>query len=218
MIRSKVDLRESAGVVEDQYYLGSCSANAISNAYEMLVMQYRPKTFIEISRLFIYYNARLISGTVEEDTGTFISDALDGVKKFGLCSESLWPYDIEKFNVVPPDACYKDAVSRNISNVKSIVDIEQTIETLNRNQPVVFGIVISNDFQYTSITNPVIQMPTPNNEKTGHAMCLVGYDLDKKLLLAKNSFGKFWGDHGYCWIPFDYMEEKGYDVWTFSLP
>jgi len=218
MIRSKVDLRESAGVVEDQYYLGSCSANAIANAYEMLVMQYNPTTFTEISRLFIYYNARLIEGTVNDDSGAFISDALEGVQKYGLCSESLWPYNVEKFNVEPTSECYENAKSRSISNVKAIETIKQTLETINRNQPVVFGIMISADFQRVGFRNSVIEMPTPENEKTGHAMSLVGYDLDKKLFLAKNSFGPAWGDRGYCWIPFDYMEEKAYDAWTFSLP
>jgi C1A family cysteine protease len=52
----------------------------------------------------------------------------------------------------------------------------------------------------------------------GHAMCMVGYDLEKRLFLAKNSFGTTWGDKGYCWIPFDYIKQEGYDIWTFDIP
>jgi C1A family cysteine protease len=56
------------------------------------------------------------------------------------------------------------------------------------------------------------------NSLGGHAMCMVGYDLEKRLFLAKNSFGPEWGDNGYCWIPFDYIQQEGYDVWTFDIP
>jgi C1A family cysteine protease len=47
---------------------------------------------------------------------------------------------------------------------------------------------------------------------------MVGYDLEKRLFLAKNSFGPDWGDNGYCWIPFDYIKQEGYDIWTFDIP
>jgi C1A family cysteine protease len=51
----------------------------------------------------------------------------------------------------------------------------------------------------------------------GHAMCMVGYDLKRRLFLAKNNFGPHWGSDGYCWIPFDYIRQEGYDIWTFDV-
>ena len=62
-------------------------------------------------------------------------------------------------------------------------------------------------------------MPYGNEENLGgHAMCIVGYDLPKQLYLVKNSFGTAWGIDGYCWMPFNYTSDYGYDIWTFDLP
>lgn len=41
----------------------------------------------------------------------------------------------------------------------------------------------------------------------GHAVLIVGYDLDKKLFTFKNSWGETWGDSGYGTIHFDYMSQ-----------
>ena len=49
------------------------------------------------------------------------------------------------------------------------------------------------------------------------AMLMVGYDLSKKQFLAQNSFGTSWGDGGFCWMPFNYIRQEVYDVWTFDL-
>jgi C1A family cysteine protease len=51
----------------------------------------------------------------------------------------------------------------------------------------------------------------------GHAMCLVGYDLKRELLLARNSFGAHWCMGGYCWITFDYMRQETMDNWVFDV-
>jgi C1A family cysteine protease len=50
-----------------------------------------------------------------------------------------------------------------------------------------------------------------------HAMCVEGYDLPKQLFLVKNSFGKNWGDNGYCYIPFEYMTKESFDRWIFDI-
>lgn len=209
-----VDLRETDSPVEDQYYLGSCSANAVANAYEQLLKQHG--AWVNLSRLFIYYNSRVIEGTVNEDGGAFLHDALNGLQEFGVCTEDMWPYDLNSVYVKPTYECYQDAQARKIKSYSKIENLNQILEALDNKSPVVFGILINNEFDNVMASNPVLHMT--GKEDKGHAMCLVGYDLDRKLFLAKNSFGKQWGDQGYCWIPFNYMEESGYDIWTFSLP
>ena len=215
--RTVVDLREWASPVEDQYDLGSCTANAVANAYELLVNMYLPAESVDLSRLFIYYNSRRLEGTVTEDTGAFLSDTLKAAKNFGICAESLWPYDINKFNVKPTEECYVDARKRQLTNFTEVQSADDAVSALNNNQPVVFGLPISKDFSYLSWQDPILKMPDDSDEVGGHAMCMVGYNLDSKMFLVKNSFGIYWGDKGYCWIPFDYVQAKGYDMWTFTL-
>ena len=64
----------------------------------------------------------------------------------------------------------------------------------------------------------MLTLPEPSEQLAGeHAMCMVGYDLIGKYFIAKNSFGPYWGDGGYCYIPFEYMKNESYDSWTFDL-
>src|SRR5438105_14947461 len=63
----KVDLRAKCPRVYDQGQLGSCTANAVGGAIEFDQMKEQlPQIFIP-SRLFIYYNERVIEGTVDSD-------------------------------------------------------------------------------------------------------------------------------------------------------
>jgi C1A family cysteine protease len=218
VLRESVDLREWDTIVESQYDLGSCSANAITNAYELCVNQLYPEYFTHLSRLFVYYNTRLEYGMVEKDDGIYLRDGLKSLAKFGVCSEKLWPYDVEKFDDKPTDECYREAKKRIILKYKKLISIYYITEVLNSNKPVVFGMEIYDSFMDLDDRISTVYLPSRKEKsRGGHAMCMVGYDLKKRLFLAKNSFGTSWGDNGYCWIPFDYIRQEGYDIWTFDI-
>ena len=218
-LRETVDLREWDTLVESQGSLGSCSSNALTNAYELCVNRKYPEYFTHLSRLFIYYNTRVEYSNVAEDKGIFLRDGLKSLEKFGVCSELLWPYDIEKFDDRPTDECYEDAKKRKILQYQKLISNYYITEVLNSNKPVVFGMEIYDSFMDLNESISTVSFPSrKENSLGGHAMCMVGYDLKKRLFLAKNSFGITWGDNGYCWIPFDYIRQEGYDIWTFDIP
>jgi C1A family cysteine protease len=218
-LKESVDLREWDTIVESQDDLGSCSANAITNAYELCVNRMYSEYFTHLSRLFIYYNTRLDHGIVEEDEGMFLRDGMKSLSKYGVCSEELWPYDITKFTEQPTEECYEDAKKRKILKYQKLISTYYIAQVLNYNKPVVFGMQIYESFMDLNDRISTVSFPS-RKEKTlgGHAMCMVGYDLKERLFLAKNSFGTTWGDNGYCWIPFDYIIQEGYDIWTFDIP
>ena len=205
--------------VEDQGELGSCQGNAIASAYELQVKRLYPDKFVELSRLFIYYNSRVIDDAVMEDAGAYIRDGMKVVQKYGICSEKLWPYDITKFSVKPTDECYADALARTITTYQSLKTIDEVLHAVNDNKPVVIGLTVYDSFAQVSRRDPVIHEPTEYEMDTGggHAMTIVGYDIPKKQFLVKNSFGTDWGDMGYGWLPFDYVEDKGFEKWVFDI-
>ncbi|CAF1006985.1 unnamed protein product, partial [Didymodactylos carnosus] len=49
-----------------------------------------------------------------------------------------------------------------------------------------------------------------------HALLAVGYSDTSQAFIVRNSWGENWGDHGYCYIPYDYMTNSNYcfDAWT----
>jgi C1A family cysteine protease len=218
-LRESVDLREWDTIVESQESLGSCAPNTLTNAYELSVNREYPEYLKQLSRLFIYYNTRSEYGNVLEDNGMFLRDGLKALTKFGVCSEELWPYVIDEFQNNPTDECYEDAKKRKILKYQKLISNYYITEVLNHNKPVVFGMTIYDSFMNLNERISTVSFPSKKeNNLGGHAMCMVGYDLEKRLFLAKNSFGSTWGDKGYCWIPFDYIRQEGYDIWTFDIP
>jgi C1A family cysteine protease len=80
-----VDLRpQCPKEVYDQGQLGSCTANAIAGALEFDQRKQSLKTFTP-SRLFIYYNERVMEGTVDSDSGAQIRDGIKSVGNIGAC-------------------------------------------------------------------------------------------------------------------------------------
>ena len=70
---------------------------------------------VDVSRLFIYYNERVIEHTVQEDSGAMIRDGIKTLVKQGVCSERRWPYVIAKFAKKPDAACYKEARDHQVT-------------------------------------------------------------------------------------------------------
>ena len=68
----------------------------------------------------------------------------------------------------------------------------------------------------------LIAYPGPNsNYRGGHANVAVGYDDNLKIgaykgaLLVRNSWGTGWGDHGYAWMSYRYVEQGlAVDWWS----
>jgi C1A family cysteine protease len=217
-LRDSVDLRNWDSRIENQLRVGSCTGNALANAYELLINRLTPDKFVELSRLFIYYNIRLIEGTTDIDAGGYIRDGIRAIYKYGICSEEEWPYYPSEFATPPTSKCYESASSRSIKNYQRLNGVNDILDALNNNQPVVFGMAVYDSFMDVGYFNPVVPMPVGNEVSIGgHAMCMVGYNLSTQQFLAKNSFGDNWGVGGYCWMPFNYIRADVYDVWTFDL-
>ena len=106
---AKVDLRSKCPKeVYDQGQLGSCTANAIAGALEFDQLKQGLNAFTP-SRLFIYYNERVIEHTVNEDSGAQIRDGIKSVGSIGAPPETDWPYVIANFAVKPPPKATHDA-------------------------------------------------------------------------------------------------------------
>jgi C1A family cysteine protease len=187
--------------------------------YELLLNKEQPEKFTDLSRLFVYYNARLIENVVDEDVGAYVRDAVKAVQKYGVCNEKIWPYQIADFAITPSIPSYDDARHRNIKNYYRIHSIEDTLDAINKGWPVVFSMRVYSQFDdLYDIGNDTAKLPATGEEPIGaHAMCFVGYDLGKQVLIARNSFGTDWGQDGYCYLPFDYVRQEVMDSWIFDI-
>src|SRR5436305_240944 len=139
----RIDLRKQNPPVYDQGELGSCTANAIGAALEFDQIKQRQRNPFTPSRLFVYYNERVIEGTVDSDSGAQIRDGVKSVAKQGAPPERLWAYEIEKFRDKPPKRAYDEA-KKHQAIVYSRVpqQLNQLKGCLADGFPFVFGFVV----------------------------------------------------------------------------
>jgi C1A family cysteine protease len=213
-----VDLRQEFPPVYDQGQLGSCTANAIAGAIEFDQRKQRSTEFIP-SRLFIYYNERVIEGTVNQDSGAQIRDGIKSVATIGAPPETDWPYALDDFAKKPPQKAYSDAKSDVVTSYARVTqDLMQMRGCLAAGFPFVFGFTVYESFESEAVAQTgMVPMPSSTEAvKGGHAVVSVGYDDTRRLFYVRNSWGSSWGDNGYCYMPYEYLlsAHLANDFWT----
>ncbi len=218
---SVIDLRSKCPIVFDQGQLGSCTANAICSAFQVQDTADDGIDFVP-SRLFVYYNERSMEKTVSEDSGALISDGIKSLKKYGVCPESSWSYDITKFTVKPPQSCYTSALTHKAISVSNIrQDMISMKASLFSGYPFVVGISVYSSFESDDVAKTgIVPMPDITKEQLlgGHAILCVGYDDTKNVWIMRNSWGTGWGMSGYFTLPYDYLlsSQLSSDLWNIT--
>lgn len=215
---STVDLRPFCPPVYDQGQIGSCTANAIGAAIEFDQRKQKLREFVP-SRLFIYYNERVIEGTVASDAGAEIRDGIKSVNELGTPSEKLWKYVETKFATKPTKAAYTNAAKHPAVSYERVCQSVTDMRTvLAQGYPIVFGFTVYNSFESDVVaTTGTVAMPTPSDATVGgHAVLMVGYNHDDSTFLIRNSWGESWGMGGYFTLPYDYVSNSdlAHDFWT----
>ena len=211
-VPDKVDLRNFCSPVEDQGQSNSCTANATVGALEFHECKAGGK-FSYISRLFVYYNARKLSDSQGQDSGSYIHHAMASVLANGACEEAIWPFDLTQILAQPPQQAYQNAQLHEAVEYARCPLGQSALQAVAGGLPVVFGTYIPPAFYDEAGRTGLMPMPTGQKDPNagGHAMLLVGYDMPSKTWLVRNSWGAEWGEKGYFRAPFATLE-------TYSTP
>jgi C1A family cysteine protease len=220
-VPAAVDLRKQYPPVYDQGQLGSCTANAIAAAIEFDRLKQKISDFTP-SRLFIYYNERVMEHTVASDSGAQIRDGIKSVGKLGDCPETEWPYVISKFKTKPPKNCYADALKyKAVSYQRVTQSLGQLKGCLASGWPFVFGFTVYESFESQQVAKSGHASLPKSGESVvgGHAVVGVGYDDARQWFIVRNSWGGQWGLHGYFTLPYSYVTEPNLasDFWTIRI-
>jgi C1A family cysteine protease len=216
-----VDLRPGCPAVYDQGNLGSCTANAIGAAIEFDQMKQKIAAATP-SRLFIYYNERVIEETIDQDCGAQIRDGIKTVASDGACPETMWAYVEANFATLPPALCYQYAkLHPAVQYARVIQDVGQMKACLAAGYPFVFGFTVYESFEGDAVAKSgMVPMPAASEtEVGGHAVMAVGYNDSVERFLVRNSWGPEWGTGGYFTIPYAYLADSDLadDFWAIKI-
>lgn len=217
-----VDLRPGCPPVQDQGALGSCTAHALGAAVAYSLGRGARPVGLTPSRLFIYYNERLVEGTVRVDAGAQLRNGIKVLQKYGAPPEALWPYSDSNpgpFQQRPRAGVFRAAAKHQVTSYHRIARVLDVMRgCLAEGFPFVFGVAIYDSFlgDATARTGAVALPGAAEGLLGGHAMLAVGYDDATQRVAFRNSWGATWGDQGYGTIPYAYLldGDLAADFWT----
>ena len=198
-------------MVYDQGRIGSCTANAIASAYNIMNIIKNRRT-IYLSRLFIYYNERAFIGKIEEDSGAYIKDGFKSMQKEGACLEKHWPYIESKFAKRPDPFCYHEARNHRTNIYNPPIDPRTMVMSMklciSMKMPVVIGVLVYESFVTDEVSKTgYIPIPNTQTEKLigGHAVLCVGYNDETQHFTFLNSWSNSFGNQGYGYKPYQFV-------------
>lgn len=214
-IPTLIDYTDKLLPIRNQGREGSSVGFAVAAALEYQIFkQFGEK--ISISPRFIYYFARKHGKfPIEQDHGARIRDAIEVLIETGAIAEEAWPYEPGNFSEMPPRTIeivrhYRVVGRRPVYNALSL---RKALETFG---PVPGGITMYDSWSHSHVgQSGRIPMPTKNSTQIGaHALCFVGYDNTDETFKFRNHWGLAWGDQGYGYISYEYVDSFLNDAWA----
>lgn len=204
--------------VIDQGSIGSCTGCSAAGAVGILSKRQINDSawtgdLLIASPLGIYYCERQLDGTVDQDAGASIADAVNVLMNTGVVTEADWPYDPSFFDVAPTAQAMADAAKVKLADAAPIDhDLDTIRACLAMGFPVQIGIHVFSSFE--SAQNGDIPLPDRSKDGLlgGHAIVLVGYDHTRQKFVFRNSWGQQWGNAGYGTLPYAYVLDADLNV------
>ena len=222
-IPSQVDHSTNMSRVKDQGRLGSCVGFAAVAMKECQEQQehksevlagkkdHRKGKIYDYSEQWVYRNCKKIDGY--NGQGTYLRCAMKVLKNIGVPTEKGWPYTDDDINIGEPKG-WANLVSRwaiidSYWSISSLLELKVALV----DSPVMIGVPVFEEWR--NPPNGVISYPrNPDRVLGGHAICAVAFSDKSQLVKFKNSWGSSWGESGYGYLSYSYINDFLWSAWV----
>jgi C1A family cysteine protease len=212
LLPPSIDYTDKMSSISNQLNEGTCVGFATVDGMKEYQEKAEEAKDIQLSPRYVYANARKIDEFNDDEEGTSVRAAMKVLLDKGVCYEVCWPYIPQRPGSPCPTAD-SEALGFRIERYVRMETIQEMKESLVANGPFVMSILCFNGI--FNAPNGVVPMPGEDEDYVGgHAICIVGYDDTEQYFKFKNSWGMLWGDGGYGYLPYDYLEDYMMDAWS----
>lgn len=185
---------------------------------------------VRLSEQFAGWAAADAQGSKSKLEGYSSQQLIRGIKKHGICTEELMPYDARRMGRPSKEALADAETRRSISetifqryreNRRRDGFTEQTLRaicwSLYEKHPVTAAVAWPNRVEYDPEGN--IIWKSRSAPPSGHMVVFVGYEIDESLpgggrMEIRNSWGEDWGVDGHAYIDFEYLTKFGKEAFA----
>ena len=195
----------------DQGQTGSCTGHGSTRAIAFARAK-QSLPFVDLSRLFAYWNARVAEGTQWSDSGASVSDVIAAAQQFGAPPYTDLPTDPSLVTVQPSAQTFADALANKAILATRVLGanpasfqyhFKHCIGVLGL--PVVFGFTVYESFESDAVASSgIMPVPGPSEQIVGgHCVVATAYDDAAKMVTCDNSWSDTWGQAGRFQMPYE---------------
>jgi hypothetical protein len=190
----RIDYSNEIDIIYNQEFTSSCTSNCLATMFGFFLKK-QGLYHYPLSRLYIYYNTRVLMNQVHEDNGSNPVKALEAVQKYGVCPENMWPLSNEKLFQKPTRECYEFAKKFPIELKYDTFKISEQIDWVKTCMKYLCnGILLFCEmkrFKNQKIHENDYVESVPHNTLNifYHGIVMVGLDEEEKNVIFINSHG-----------------------------
>jgi hypothetical protein len=179
----------------------------------------RPLAASELFSPAFIYNQRTAQDR-SKDVGMSMADGLRIAVEKGVASMATMPYKSNDWISQPSAealaeaAQYKAESYYNIFRGGGNAKLDLIKSYLASGELVLLAVPIYSEFYKVRPGSAVIDTPKSGSAfYGGHAVTLVGYDDTTRTFKFVNSWGSWWGDKGFAYFSYDFIQQKAWEAW-----
>lgn len=177
---------------------------------------------VEFSVEFLHWGAKQRDQLPRASEGTTLSAAGAALADLGQPDEVAWPYDEQRDpwapTYEPPDDAIVAAAARRLSMGLRLEPSADAIRAaIERDEVVALGIRLFSTWHFLDADARIDVPPPRATALGGHAVLVVGFEdgsaIGDGVFLVRNSWGAGWGEAGYAYLPYAYVDAHALSAW-----